>query len=84
MLNGVEANSRHERLHAIDEQFQALNLHLGAGKTVQDAAVPVFRLQQPAEEDAHHLAIAHHEAGILVAPGVGRVEERAHDDRAGR
>ena len=58
-------------LHAIDEQLQALHLHLGPREAVQDAAIAVFRLEETAEKDADHLAIAHHEAGILVAPGVG-------------
>ena len=59
-----------QRLHAVDEQFQAFDLHLRARKAVEDAAVAIFRLQEAAEENAHDLTIADHVTGVLDAPGL--------------
>lgn len=69
-----------EALHAIDEEFQALDLDLGAGEAVEDTAVAVFGFEELAEEDADDLAVADHHAGVFDFAGFGRVEQGADDD----
>jgi hypothetical protein len=68
-------------LHVRDEHLETLDLDLGARKAVEDHPVAVFGPQQLAEQQADHLAVAHHVAGILEAFGLGRVEQRTHHDR---
>ena len=71
-----------QRVHLIDQQLQALDLHGGAREAVDDHAVVIFRAQQLAQQQADHFAVADHVAGVLERPRLGRVEQRADDDRA--
>ena len=69
-----------EALHAIDEEFQALDLDLGPGKAVEDTAVAVFGFEELAEEDADDFAVADHHAGVFDFAGFGGVEQGADND----
>ncbi len=73
-----------QRVQAVDQQLEALDLHLRAGEAVEDDAVAVGGLDELEEEQAHDLAVAHHVARVLDALGLGRVEQGAdHDGFAG-
>ena len=69
-----------QRLDAVHEELEALDLDLGAGEPVKDDAIPELGFQQAAQEEANDLAVAHHAAGVLDALGFGRVQQRADDD----
>ena len=82
MLSGVLKNSRRSACIAIDQQLQALDLDGGAGKAVDNHAVVICGAQQLAQQQADGLAVADHVARVLERSRLGRVEQRAHDDRA--
>ena len=73
-----------ERVHLIDQQLQALDLHGRAREAVDDHAVVILRAQQLAQQQADHLAVADHVARVLQRSRLRRVEQRAHDDRRAR
>ena len=67
--------------HFIKEHLQALHLHLGAGEAIEDRAVLLLRFEKFANEDAHHLAVAHHAALGFELLGFRAVEQRADHNR---
>ena len=73
-----------QRVHLVDEQLQALDLHVGAREAVDDHAVVILRAQQLAQQQPDDFAVADHVAGVLERSRLGRVEQRADDDRAAR
>ena len=67
-------------VHAIHEELETLDLHLGAGEAIEDDAVAVNGIDEAAEEQAHDLAVADHVAGVFDGAGLGRIEQSADDD----
>jgi hypothetical protein len=70
-----------QRVHLVDEKLEALDLHLGARKAVEDDAIAVFRLEEFAQQQSDNLAIADHVAGVLQGPRLRGVEQGADHDR---
>ena len=69
--------------HGVVEQLQALHLHLRAREAVDDDAVVVLRLEEFLEQQADHLAVADHLAGVLDRHRLRAGEQAADDDRRG-
>ena len=66
--------------HGVVEQLQTFHLHLGARKAVDDHALVILRRQQFLEQQADHLAVADHLAGVLDGHGLRAGEQVADDD----
>lgn len=69
-----------EDLHLGDEEFEALDLDLGAGEAVEDDAIAEVGFKEFAEDESDDLAVADHVAGVFDAAGLGGIEQGADDD----
>jgi len=67
-------------VHLAYEKLQALDLHVGAGKAVEDGAVVILLADQAAKEEADDFAVTDHVATVLSAFGLGSVEKSTDDD----
>ena len=63
-----------QRLDAVHEELEALDLDLGAGESVKDDAIPELGFQQAVQEKADDLAVANHAAGVFDAFRFRRVQ----------
>ena len=81
-LGGV-AVRRAEVEHLLVQQLHALDLHPGAREPVDHHAGGVHRLEQPLEQEAHDIGIAHQVAAVFQPPHLGRVEQVARHNRRG-
>ena len=69
----------------LDQQLQAFHLHRRARKAVEHDAVAIRRLQQLAQQEAHDLLVADHDALRLQLLHLGRRQQLAdHDRRTGQ
>ena len=51
-----------QRVHFLVQHLEALDLHLRAREAIEDRPVLQLGLEQLAQQDGHHLAVAHHAA----------------------
>ncbi len=71
-----------QRDHLVEEQLEALYLHLRAREAVEQRAVLLLRLKQLAQQDADHLPVPDHAAACLDGARLRCVKElRNHDGR---
>ena len=69
-----------QRNHLVVEHLEALDLHGGAGESVEHRAVAELRLQQLAEQQAEDLLVADHAAAGLDFFRLRGIEQLADDD----
>lgn len=65
----------------VDQQFHALDLHLGSGEAVEDGAIEEFGAQHMTQENANDFAVAHHVARVNESPRLRALQQIADDDR---
>jgi len=64
-----------QRDHLVEEQLEALYLHLRAREAVEQRAVLLLRLKQLAQQDADHLPVPDHAAACLDGARLRCVKE---------
>ena len=69
-----------QRDHLVEEQLEALDLHLGAREAVEQRAVLLLGLKQLAQEDADHLPVPDHAAARLDGARLRGVKELGNHD----
>ena len=57
---------------------------MGARESVENGAIVIIVTEQATQQQTDHLSVPHHVTAILERLGLGRIEERADDDRWAR